>query len=159
MMLEYKEITKKDLKQYRNLILPMVYEELKDSKEMDTEYISIATIIDGTPRAAIIAEPEGSGDINLLSIWTDQDYRNLGVASALLDQMLNVALHLYDWDEGQFGDDITLKTMYCLTNKYRIPFEQWLQKKDFTDFCILHPEDNETPEICSATAEVHFYRM
>ncbi len=159
MKITYKEITKEELKNYKDLILPMVYEELSEQEDMETEYICLSTWMDEKPTAAIIAEPEGNGDINLLSIWTDQKYRNIGVASQLLDKMLEVALNLYDWEEGQYGDDIVLKTMYCLSDKYRRVFEAWLQKKDFTDFCILKNADDDTPEVCSATAEIHFYRM
>ena len=159
MSIIYKEITKKELGKYEDLILPMVYEELSGQDDLESEYICLSTWIDEKPVAALIAEPEDNGDINLLSIWTDQEYRNIGVASQLLDKMLEVALNLYDWDEAQYGDDIILKTMYCLSDKYRAVFEEWLKKKDFTDFCILKKADDNTPEVCSASAEVHFYRM
>ena len=159
MKITYKEITKEELKNYKDLILPMVYEELSEQEDIETEYICLSTLSDDKPIAALIAEPEGNGDINLLSIWTDQGYRNIGVASELLDKMLEVALNLYDWDEGQYGDDIVLKTMYCLSDKYRTVFEEWLKKKNFTDFCILKNADDGVPEVCSATAEIHFYRV
>ena len=158
MSIEYKEITKDNLEDYKDLILPMVYEELSEQEDMDTEYICLATWIDEKPVAALIADTEGNGDLNLLSIWTDQDYRNIGVATELLNKMLKVAVNLYDWDEGQYGDDIILKTMYALEGKYRTVLEAWLQKNDFTDFCILKDADDNTPEVCSATAEIHFYR-
>lgn len=154
----YKEITKDDLGSYEHLILPMVYEELTEQDSIDTEYICIAMWLGDVPVGAIIAEPEGSGDINLLSVWTDVNYRRMGVASALRDKMTEVALNLYDWDEAQYGDDILLKTMYCIADEYRVPFETWLEKNDFTDFAVLHPEEGDTKEIRSATAEIHFFR-
>ena len=155
----YKEIIKEELDSYKDLILPMVYEELSQQDDMESGYICISTCMDEKPVAAIIADPEDNGDINLLSIWTDQEYRNIGVASQLLGKMLEVALNLYDWDEAQYGDDIILKTMYCLDDKYRVVFEEWLKKNDFTDFCVLKNAIDDTPEVCSASAEVHFYRM
>ena len=158
MALEYREITKEVLEEYRELILPMVYKELEEQDDINSEYICIATWLDGEPVGALISELEGSGDINLLSIWTAQEYRQLGIASALLDKMLEVASELYDWEEGQYGDDVVLKTMYCLKDKYRAIFEEWLKANDFTDFLITHDTQDDTPQICSATAEVHFYR-
>ena len=56
------------------------------------------------------------------------------------------------------GDDILLKTMYCLREEYRKPFEEWLVQNDFTDFGILKQADGTSPEIRSATAEIHIFR-
>ncbi len=91
-------------------------------------------------------------------IWTEPKYRRMGVASALHEKMNTVAVNLYDWEEDQYGDDILIKTMYCLSPKYREVFEAWLMANDYTDFCILKDESPDTPEICSATAEIHFFR-
>ena len=158
MIPEYREITKEELNTYEDLILPMVYDELTDAEDMDTEYISIACHIGEEPAGVIIAEPEGNGDLNLLSIWTAPKFRRMGVASSLMDKMLTVALHPYDWEESQYGDDIVLKTMYCLEKEYQEPFEAWLRDVSFTDFCILKKKAGRSPEVCSATAEVHFSR-
>ncbi len=154
---EYREITKEDLKTYESLMLPMVYEELNEQDEIN-DYICIASWLNNEPAGVLIAELEESGDINLLSIWTEPKYRRMGVASALHEKMNTVAVNLYDWEEGQYGDDILIKTMYCLSPKYREVFEAWLEANDYTDFCILRDESPDTPEICSATAEVHFFR-
>ena len=43
---------------------------------------------------------------------------------AFLDKALEAAAALYDYEEGQYGDDITLKTMYCLSDEYRKSFEE-----------------------------------
>ena len=103
-------------------------------------------------------DPEGSGDLNLLSVWTAPEYRRMGIASALLDKALEVAAALYDYEEGQYRDDITLKTMYCLSDGYRKSFEEWLMKNDFTELGILKSSDGERPEVCSASADIHFFR-
>ena len=44
-----------------------------------------------------------------LSVWTKPEYRRMGVASALKDQMTFVAVNLYDWEDAQYGDDVLLK--------------------------------------------------
>ena len=157
-MPEYTEITREELTRYQPLILPMVYEELEAQEEIGSDYICIACCLGGEPAGAIIAEPEGNGDLNLLSIWTDPRYRRMGVASALRDKMTQVAVSLYDWDDGQYGDDVLLKTMYALSDRYREPFEAWLEKNDFTDFGILTEPSADTPAIRSASAEIHFFR-
>ncbi len=159
MTLEYREITKEDLDNYKTLMLPMIYEELSEQEDINSEYICIASWLNDEPAGAIITELEGNGDINLLSIWTAQKYRRMGIASALKDKMTEVAVNLYDWEEGQYGDDIILKTMYSLGDEYRKPFESWLEKNDFTDFCILKNAEGNNPEIKSATAEIHFMRF
>ena len=154
----YKEITKDDLNTYRMLILPDIYEELCEQEEINTEYICIASWLEDTPVGVIIADFEGDGNLNLLSIWTEPVYRRMGIASALRDKMTEVAAQLYDWEEGQYGDDVLLKTIYSLRGEYKKPFEEWLMKNDFTDFAIVNEETDEKPAICAATAEIHFFR-
>ena len=155
---EYKEITKDDLELLQPLILPDIYDELTEQDDISTEYICLSAWFEDIPVGAIITDLEDSGDLSLLSIWTAPAYRRMGIASALRDKMTEVAVNLYDWDDGQFGDDVILKTMYSLRDEFRKPFEAWLQKNDFTEFCILKEADGEKPEICSATAEIHFMR-
>lgn len=155
---EYRQITKKELESFKPLILPDIYEELSDQEEIDTEYICIASRLNDTPAGAIVVDLEGSGDLNLLSVWTLPEYRHMGIASALLDKALQVAAALFDYEEGQYGDDITLKTMYCLGDEYKKPFEEWLMKNDFTDFGIYRSSGDGRPQICSAFADIHFFR-
>jgi GNAT superfamily N-acetyltransferase len=155
---EYKQITKNELEQFKPLILPDIYEELSEQEDIDTQYICISSWLSDIPAGAIIIDPEGSGDLNLLSVWTVPEYRHMGIASALLDKAVQVAAALFDYEEGQYGDDITLKTMYCLSDEYRKPFEEWLMKNDFTEFGILKPSGDGRPEICSASSDIHFFR-
>ena len=158
MMPEYREITKGDLETYRPLILPDIYEELKEQDNINTEYICIASWLGGVPVGALIADLEGDGNLNLLSVWTDPSYRRMGIASALRDKMTEVAVRLYDWEEGQYGDDVLLKTIYSLREEYKKPFEEWLMKNDFTDFAIVREAENGKAAICAASAEIHFFR-
>lgn len=155
---EYRQIEKKELESFKELILPDIYEELNDQEEIDTDYIAISSWMNDEPVGVIIVDPEGSGDLNLLSVWTVSKYRRMGIASALLDKALSVAAALFDYEEGQYGDDISLKTMYCLSDEYRKPFEEWLMKNDFTEFGIIRNPEGERPEICTASADIHFFR-
>ncbi len=154
----YKQITEKDLSEYEAFMLPMIYEELLQQSCIEENYIALAAIEEDTSLGVVIAEPEDGGDINLLSIWTAMDRRREGIASGLLQKMTEVARALYKWDDGQYGDDITLKTMYCLDDRYRKIYEAWLEKNGFTDFMVMRDETGDRPDICGATAEIHFYR-
>ncbi len=157
--IEYRTITKEDLDIYKNLILPDIYDELRYSESMESDYLCLAACTELKPVSVIIVDLEDNGDLNMLSIWTDQEYRRQGIASALLQKMTYVAYKLYDWEDLQYGDDIILKTMYCLEGVFREPFEKWLEKNAFTDFTIMKQADDTRPDICGATAEIHFYRM
>ena len=154
----YKQITEKNLSEYEAFMLPMIYEELLQQSCIEENYIALAAIDEDTSLGVVIAEPEDGGDINLLSIWTAMDRRREGIASGLLQKMTEVARALYKWDDGQYGDDITLKTMYCLEDRYRKIYEAWLEKNGFTDFMVMRDETEDRPDICGATAEIHFYR-
>ncbi|MBQ3797613.1 MAG: GNAT family N-acetyltransferase [Butyrivibrio sp.] len=154
----YKQITEKDLSEYEAFMLPMIYEELLQQSCIEENYIALAAIDEDTALGVVIAELEDGGDINLLSIWTAMDRRREGIASGLLQKMTEVARALYKWDDGQYGDDITLKTMYCLDDRYRKIYEAWLEKNGFTDFMVMRDETEDRPDICGATAEIHFYR-
>ena len=131
MTITYKQITEKELSKYESLMLPMIYEELEQQASIEEEYIAIAAEEEDEPLGVLVAEFEDSGDINLLSIWTTQDRRREGIASGLFDKMAEIARALYEWDDGQYGDDINVKTMYCLDDRYREIFEAWLEKKSF----------------------------
>ena len=156
---EYRQITKKEIESYRDLILPDIYEELEHSESPESDYIALAAWIDDKPVSAIVVDPEDNGDLVMLSIWTDQEYRRRGIASGLLQKMTYVAYRLYDWEDMQYGDDIILKTMYCLADLFRAPFEAWLEKNSFTDFTVMSRADDDRPDICGASAEIHYYRM
>ena len=155
---EYKEITKDELPNYRHLILPMIYDELCQQEDIGSDYICLSSWLNEEPVGVIIVDLEGNGDLSLLSVWTDQRYRRMGVASALKDKMTFVAVNLYDWDDSQYGDDVILKTVYCLSDEHRQAFEGWLRANDFTDFGVLTAKEQDRPEKCCATAQVNFYK-
>jgi hypothetical protein len=157
--IKFKQITKKDLETYKSLILPMVYEELLTQEDIETQYIALGAWSGKKAVGAIVTDLEDSGDLTMLSIWTGQESRRQGIASMLLKKMLYVAYRLYNWQQYQYGDDIQLKTMYCLADEYREPFEEWLKKNDFTEFYIMRDSQLGQPDICSAMAEIHIYRF
>ncbi|MDC7293983.1 GNAT family N-acetyltransferase [Butyrivibrio sp. DSM 10294] len=154
----YSQITEKNLEEYEPLILPMVVEELKQQRNFEENYLALAADDKDGAVGALVAELEDNGDISLLSVWTDEEHRREGIASGLLQKMTEVARALYDWEDSQYGDDILLKVMYCLEDEYREVFEEWLRKNDFTDFLVMRDKSQNRPEICGATAEIHFFR-
>ena len=154
----YSQITEKNLEEYEPLILPMVVEELKQQGNFEENYLALAADDKDGAVGALVAELEDNGDISLLSVWTDEEHRREGIASGLLQKMTEVARALYDWEDSQYGDDILLKVMYCLEDEYREVFEEWLRKNDFTDFLVMRDKSQNRPEICGATAEIHFFR-
>ena len=38
------------------------------------------------------------------------------------------------------------------------PFEEWLMKNEFTEFGIIRNPEGDRPEICTASADIHFFR-
>lgn len=154
----YSQITEKNLEEYEPLILPMVVEELKQQGNFEENYLALAADDKDGAVGALVAELEDNGDISLLSVWTDEEHRREGIASGLLQKMTEVARALYDWEDSQYGDDILLKVMYCLEDEYREVFEEWLRRNDFTDFLVMRDKSQNRPEICGATAEIHFFR-
>ena len=158
MEMEYKQVTKEDLDLYEDLMLPMVYEELSEQEDIETEYLGMAAWEEDAPVGVIITELSDEGDIQLLSVWTDINHRRMGVASDLYKNMLTVARQLYDFDEDQFGDDISVRAMYCLSGDELRALEGWLTDNDFSDLYILREGEDDRPAIRGALSDIHFYR-
>ncbi len=155
----FKDIKNDDLSVYEDLMVPMVYEELSRAESIETEYLALSAWLDDKPACVIVADPEDSGDINILSVWTDQKYRRRGVASDLFDKLMELVSALYNWDELEYGDDIEIRTMYCLDDAFRKPYEGWLEAKGFSDFSVLREAEGDRPAICGAAAEMHLFRF
>ncbi len=71
----YEQITEKDISKYKDLILPMVYEELLLQENIEENYLALAATDGDTALGALVAVWEEDGDITLLSIWTSKDHR------------------------------------------------------------------------------------
>ena len=162
-------IKRDDIEKYRNLILPVVYDELKEAFRYETkkelEYLCLV-LKSPEPAAAIIAELEATGDINILSIYTLPEFRRKGYGTALVQTAVKVSRGLFQWDEGETEDDVILKTLFRLPHDMEEDFASFLAANGFTDFILLEDEDDEATEagidgeklnVWSAYAEIHFF--
>ena len=158
-------ITKENIENYRQLIIPMVYDELlenlPDDKDGELYYLCLGTAV-----SAVVMELEDFGDLNLLSIFTLPGYRRKGYATAILQKAVMMARQLYQWDEGEEDDDVVLKTLFRLPEDMEEDFAAFLAANGFTDFLLLEDaddpatepgEDGEKLNIWSAFGEIHFY--
>ena len=153
------EVIGKDrLRFFRDLILPSVYEELKRFPgDPETEYICLAASPEDSeePASALIAQMEDDGDLNVLSLFTLPEHRRKGLASFLIDRLLNAALGLFQWEPEETETGIFLKTLYRLPPGAEAAYDAFLKKNGFTDFYILD-EDRQYRTWC-AVAEVVFF--
>ncbi len=187
-------ILKEDPDPYKKLMLPYIYREFKGARgagETDTEYFGLAAVLEqgdagykkirvrnGGPRVAsvIVIQPEATGDLNIVSLYTRPECRRNGYASALVDKALFVARQLFTWEEDEVEDIIIYKTLYRLPADLMEVYEAFLKKNGFTDFVLLESaEENaviqsmaeeegveassgEPLDTFSASAYVKFYR-
>lgn len=187
-------ISKEDPDPYKKLMLPYIYREFKGLRgagETDTEYFGLAAVLEegdegykkirvrnGGSRVAsvIVIQPEATGDLNIVSIYTRPECRRNGYASALADKALFVARQLFTWEEGETEDVIIYKTVYRLPADLGGMYEAFLKKNGFTDFVLLESaEENamlkamageegiealskEALDTWSASAYVKFFR-
>ena len=182
--MQIKLITKKNIEQYRQLIIPLIYDELledlPDDENDELFYLCLACHADPDEMsaeenaeadsdaavAAVVVEMEDFGDLNLLSIFTLPEYRRKGYATAILQKAVMMARELYQFDEGEEDDDIVLKTLFRLPKEMEEDFAAFLAANGFTDFLLLEDaddpetepgEDGEVLNIWSAYGEIHFY--
>lgn len=156
-------IEKEELSQYENLILPYIYEELDDSggELSENNYLCLAASAENekgslVPVSVLVMLLEANLDLAVLSIYTLPEYRRQGIASRLLDKALFVARRLFVFEEGEDEDFINLKAIYRLSDEFRIPFEEFLKKNNFTDFYLL--DEHDDPQVWAAIEEVRFYK-
>ncbi len=157
-------ITIEELPRYEDLILPYIYEELEDCAVdlADDNYLCLAAEVENEdgilfPVSVLIMLLEANDDLAVLSIYTLPEYRRQGIASKLLDKALFVARRLFVFEEGEDEDFINLKAIYRLSDEFRIPFEGFLKKNNFTDFYLLDEQDD--PQVWAAIEEVRFYKV
>ena len=160
--MEIEVITKEKLTDYRHLMLSYIYDELESyDDDLDCEYICLAATApneDGIiiPVSVLICLMEPFGDVAVPSIYTLPSYRRKGYASALLDKAVFVARRLFIFEEDEDEEDINLKAIYRLRDKFREPFEEFLKKNHFVDFVLLDEDDD--PQVWAAMAEYRFYK-
>ena len=94
-------IEKETLPQYKELILPYIYDELASySDDLAESYICLAGTAENEdgilfPVSALIMLREANLDLAVLSIFTLPEHRRQGIASELLDKALFIARRLF----------------------------------------------------------------
>ncbi len=108
------------------------------------------------PVSVLVAEPEDDGDLNVLSIYTEASHRRKGYASALVRELLHLALGIFAWEEGETEEDVVLKTLYRLPADMEEAYGAFLESNHFTDFVLL--DEDEEFKTWSALCYVRFFR-
>ena len=156
-------IEKEKLPQYQDVILPYIYDELDEcgGDLAENNYLCLAANVENEdgilfPVSALIMLLEANEDLAVLSIYTLPEYRRQGIASKLLDKALFIARRLFIFEEGEDEDIINLKAIYRLSDEFRIPFEEFLKKNNFTDFYLF--DEHDDPQVWAAIEEIRFYK-
>ena len=155
-------IEKETLPRYKDLILPYIYDELESYyDDLAESYICLAGSEedeDGEffPVSALIILREANEDLAVLSIYTLPEHRRQGIASKLLDKALFTARRLFVFEEGEDEDYVNLKAIYRLSDNFRLPFESFLKKNNFTDFYLL--DEHDDPQVWAGIEEIRFYK-
>ena len=155
-------IEKETLPRYKELILPYIYDELASySDDLAESYICLAGTAENEdgillPVSALVMLREANLDLAVLSIFTLPEHRRQGIASELLDKALFIARRLFVFEEGEDEDYINLKAIYRLSDKFRLPFEAFLKKNNFTDFYLI--DEHDDPQVWAGIGEIRFYK-
>lgn len=168
--MEIKPIFKKDLKNYKHLMIPYIYDEYKGNEDKtelglwgfalvltegeESYERALAAGGDEAAASVLVIQPESDGDLNIVSVFTFPPFRRRGYASMLLRRALTVARTLFKWDEGESGEDIMYKTLYRLPEDIRTVYESFLIKNLFSDFVLV----DEEKEVWSASAMIRLFR-
>ena len=161
--MELKAIRIDEIEEYEHLILPVVYEELKEYDETEDEgkvYLCLAALNDeGEAVSFIVAELEDFGDINILSIFTIPKWRRQGYAKTLTQKVVAVARGLFVWDDNEVKEEVILKTLYRLPVSMEKDYEAFLKESGFTDFVlVVDGRQYQSLNVWSAFCEVNFYK-
>lgn len=126
----YQSICSADRKSFEPLILPSVYEELpKDTEPIEEGYLCIGALVDGQPVAAVVVYLEPYGDLDLRSLFVRTRYRRRGIASALTNRVVQVAVAAFQYEEPE--EVLSFKTMYALPPHLKAPWEAFLRADGF----------------------------
>jgi len=158
-------MTGETLPEYRDLILPHVYEELSSFQEdLDTKYICLAVSQGERPAAALIAQMEETGDIGILSVYTLPEHRRKGLASALMEKTVQIARALFQWEEGETVEYVAIKSIYRLPEDLEKVYRAFLEANHFTEFVLLRGaeedpgEDGDALDVWCGFAEARFWK-
>lgn len=126
----YQSICLADRTAFEPLILPSVYEELpKETEPIEEGYLCIGAFVDGQPAAAIVVYLEPYGDLDLRSLFVCTQYRRRGIASALMNRVVQVAVAAFQFEEPE--EIISFKMMYALPPHLKAPWEAFLRADGF----------------------------
>ncbi len=137
-------VTVENLNEYKELILPYIYEEFRGCEDVpESPYFGLAAFSDNDPgnlsrpASVLVIQPEPTGDLNIVSIYTRPECRRQGFGSALLDSAIQVARQMFQWEEGETEDLVIFKTLYRLPEDLQEIYEAFLIKNHFTEFVEL----------------------
>ncbi len=141
-MIYYEAITKKNLFDYRDVILPDLYDELRgiDEEPIALGYLCIGARDDKSRQTAgavagmLMAEEDGSASIMIRSIFVRHADRRKKIGNTLITRLLSVASGTYLFPEGEKEAEIMVKIQYLLTRYESEQFTAFLQDFGFTDF-------------------------
>ena len=168
--MEIRPIYKKDLNNYKHMMIPYIYDEYKGNEDKtELGFWGFACVLsedeDGCSQAlkegkdiaaasVLVIQPEGNGDLNIVSLYTLPKLRRRGYASRLLQKVPAVASALFNWDEEEKEDTILYKTLYRLPEDLRTAYESFLIANAFSDFVLV----DEEKEVWSASAMIKMLR-
>ncbi len=174
-------ITKENIKNYEKLILPYIYDDFTgNGDELDIEYFALAAVLDDTDEgyedalkfngniaaaSVLVIQPEATGDLSIVSVFTLPLFRRKRYASMLLDKAVTMARMMFNWEEEDDDEEvIVLKTLYRLPEDIRVIYEEFLMENHFTDFVLLsskdeyESDDGLSLDVWSACCEITFIR-
>lgn len=141
--LTYVFFDEEGLQDFKNLILPDVYEVLflTDSFAEDA-IVTVGALVDQVPVGAAVAQIFEDNIVNLSSIYVDEEYRNLGIGKGLMDSVLSGVYEYFDgtYDPELSSLDFALRTEFVLPKVEADAFESWMKKVKFTEI-------NELPSV------------
>ena len=141
-MIYYEAITKENLPQYRDVILPDIYDNLDaiGDEPIAFGYLCIGARDDkskqtaGAVIGALMAEEDGSASIMIRSIFVRMPERRKKIGSTLISRLLSVASGTYLFPEGETEAEIVLKIQYLLQQYEAEQVTTFLRDFGFTDF-------------------------
>ncbi len=157
----YSLISTRNLKNYKEVIIPGIYDELEAERSvMADNYICLgARDKDGVTGALIAHIEPDTTDIQIISIYVLPGKRRKGVGSSLVKKLFDIVGNTYVFDEGEYGTDVFVKTMYCLPADIRSSYEAFLKANDFTRFYIFKKAKGRAAALCGADAQLHIYNL
>ena len=141
-MIYYEAISKKNLADYRDVILPDICSDLLSlgDEPIAFGYLCIGARDDKSKQTAgavigeLQAEEDGSASIMIRSIFVRKDQRRKKIGNTLISRLLSVASGTYLFGDGETEAEITLKIEYILAEYEADQFTAFLQNFGFTDF-------------------------